>query len=125
MHSNCLEIATFSVRLSRQTRTDHQPYSTQVLCSVGLGASHATSAVTHSLVLLLHSYLSCEFALLCVAQTLRARNCFALCETVLSSRTFGDEMLQRIVLLFGDAHDQNYNTICRCYFNLDDPHLRR
>jgi len=47
-------------------------------------------------------------------------HCFTLCETVLSSRTFRDEMLRLIVRLFGDASTSNYNTICRCYFYLDE-----
>eukprot|EP01084_Bolivina_argentea_P099534 178917_1 len=47
-------------------------------------------------------------------------HCFNLCETVISSRTFRDEILRLIVKLFGSGSDENYNTICRCYFYLDD-----
>ena len=48
------------------------------------------------------------------------QHCFNLCETVITSRTFRDELLRLIVKLFGDTNDTNYNTICRCYFYLDD-----
>jgi len=54
------------------------------------------------------------------ARSAMLSHCFTLCETVLSSRTFRDEMLRLIVRLFGSAQDQNYNTICRCYFYLDE-----
>jgi len=47
-------------------------------------------------------------------------HCFNLCQTVITSRTFRDELLRLIVKLFGDTNDANYNTICRCYFYLDD-----
>jgi len=47
-------------------------------------------------------------------------HCFNLCETVINSRTFRDELLRLIVKLFETTDDQNYNAICRCYFYLDD-----
>ena len=47
-------------------------------------------------------------------------HCFNLCQTVISSRTFRDEILRLIVKLFTTTNEQNYNTICRCYFYLDD-----
>ena len=47
-------------------------------------------------------------------------HCFNLCETVISSRTFRDEILRLIVELFeaqkGGHEEAGYNTICRCYF---------
>jgi len=48
------------------------------------------------------------------------RHCFVLCETVISSRTFRDEMLRLMVSLLAAEKEQFYSVLCRCYFYLDD-----
>ncbi len=48
-------------------------------------------------------------------------HCFLLCETVLSSRIWRDEVLNILVDLHSKGGEPNYTYLCRCFFYLGNP----